>query len=77
MSFILIAEQVLNGLQFGIMLFLMAAGLTLIFGVMGLINLAHGSLYMVGAFAAAAVAGATGSCLRSPLRWLLRRPQGL
>ncbi|MCK4712732.1 MAG: branched-chain amino acid ABC transporter permease [Marinosulfonomonas sp.] len=61
MSFILIIEQTLNGLQFGIMLFLMAAGLTLIFGVMGLINLAHGSLYMVGAFAAAAVAGATGS----------------
>lgn len=61
MSTILIFEQVLNGLQFGIMLFLMAAGLTLIFGVMGLINLAHGSLYMVGAFAAAWVAGATGS----------------
>jgi branched-chain amino acid transport system permease protein len=61
MSTILIIEQVLNGLQFGVMLFLMAAGLTLIFGVMGLINLAHGSLYMVGAFAAAAVAGATGS----------------
>jgi hypothetical protein len=57
MSTILIIEQVLNGLQFGVMLFLMAAGLTLIFGVMGLINLAHGSLYMVGAFAAAAVAG--------------------
>ncbi|MBS0124029.1 branched-chain amino acid ABC transporter permease [Thetidibacter halocola] len=63
MSLVLIAEQVLNGLQFGVMLFLMAAGLTLIFGVMGLINLAHGSLYMVGAFAAAAVAGATGSFL--------------
>ncbi|MEM1400265.1 MAG: branched-chain amino acid ABC transporter permease [Pseudomonadota bacterium] len=63
MSAILIVEQVLNGLQFGVMLFLMAAGLTLIFGVMGLINLAHGSLYMVGAFAAAAVAGATGSFL--------------
>ena len=61
MSSILILEQILNGLQFGVMLFLMAAGLTLIFGVMGLINLAHGSLYMVGAFATAAVAGATGS----------------
>lgn len=61
MTTILIIEQVLNGLQFGVMLFLMAAGLTLIFGVMGLINLAHGSLYMIGAFAAAAVAGATGS----------------
>ncbi|WP_108483574.1 branched-chain amino acid ABC transporter permease [Oceaniglobus ichthyenteri] len=63
MSLILLAEQVLNGLQFGVMLFLMAAGLTLVFGVMGLINLAHGSLYMIGAFAAAAVAGATGSFL--------------
>ncbi len=63
MSAILIVEQVLNGLQVGIMLFLTAAGLTLIFGVMGLINLAHGSLYMIGAFAAAAVAGATGSFL--------------
>ena len=63
MTPILFIEQVLNGLQFGVMLFLMAAGLTLVFGVMGLINLAHGSLYMVGAFAAAAVAGATGSFL--------------
>ena len=61
MSFVLIAEQILNGLQFGIMLFLMSAGLTLIFGVMGLINLAHGSLYMIGAFLAATVASATGS----------------
>jgi branched-chain amino acid transport system permease protein len=57
----LLIEQVLNGLQLGVMLFLMAAGLTLIFGVMGFINLAHGSLYMVGAFACAAVATATGS----------------
>ena len=63
MTFLLFIEQVLNGLQFGVMLFIMAAGLTLIFGVMGLINLAHGSLYMVGAFAAAAAAGATGSFL--------------
>ena len=61
MSFVLIAEQILNGLQFGIMLFLMSAGLTLIFGVMGLINLAHGSLYMIGAFVAATVASTTGS----------------
>lgn len=63
MSGLLLIEQVLNGLQSGVMLFLMAAGLTLVFGVMGLINLAHGSLYMVGAFAAAAVAAATGSFL--------------
>ncbi|UWQ64952.1 branched-chain amino acid ABC transporter permease [Leisingera caerulea] len=61
MTYILVLEQILNGLQLGVMLFLMAAGLTLVFGVMGLINLAHGSLYMVGAFAAAAVAGWTGS----------------
>jgi branched-chain amino acid transport system permease protein len=60
---VLLVEQLLNGLQFGFMLFLMAAGLTLVFGVMGLINLAHGSLYMVGAFACAAVAAATGSFL--------------
>ena len=57
----LLIEQLLNGLQLGVMLFLMAAGLTLIFGVMGLINLAHGSLFMIGAFAAAFVAGQTGS----------------
>lgn len=57
----LLIEQLLNGLQLGVMLFLMAAGLTLIFGVMGLINLAHGSLYMIGAFACATVATASGS----------------
>ncbi|MFO7920823.1 branched-chain amino acid ABC transporter permease [Rhodobacteraceae bacterium W635] len=61
MSAALLIEQLLNGLQFGVMLFLMAAGLTLIFGVMGLINLAHGSLYMIGAFAAAGTAALTGS----------------
>ncbi len=60
---LLFIEQILNGVQLGVMLFLMAAGLTLVFGVMGLINLAHGSLYMVGAFAAAAVAASTGSFL--------------
>jgi len=61
LSTALLIEQLLNGLQLGVMLFLMAAGLTLIFGVMGLINLAHGSLYMVGAFACALTAAATGS----------------
>lgn len=61
MTFALAIEQLLNGVQLGVMLFLMAAGLTLIFGVMGLINLAHGSLYMVGAFACASVAAWTGS----------------
>ena len=63
MPLLLLIEQILNGLQFGVMLFLMAAGLTLVFGVMGLINLAHGSLYMIGAFAAAATAAVTGSFL--------------
>lgn len=61
MTYILLIEQILNGLQFGVMLFLMAAGLTLIFGVMGVINLAHGSLFMIGAFAAAGTAVLTGS----------------
>lgn len=63
MNTVLLFEQMLNGLQFGVMLFVMAAGLTLVFGVMGLINLAHGSLYMIGAFVAASVAAATGSFL--------------
>ncbi len=49
----LLLDQLLNGFQFGMTLFLMAAGLTLIFGIMNLINLAHGSLYMVGAYLAA------------------------
>ncbi|WP_109314722.1 branched-chain amino acid ABC transporter permease [Pseudovibrio ascidiaceicola] len=61
MTAALIFEQVLNGLQFGLTLFLMAAGLTLVFGVMGLINLAHGSLYMVGAFCCAWITQQTGS----------------
>ena len=59
----LILEQALNGLQFGLMLFLIAAGLTLVFGIMDMVNLAHGSLYMVGAYLAAAVAQASGSFL--------------
>ncbi len=52
----LAVEQLLNGLQFGVMIFLLAAGLTLVFGIMGVINLAHGSIYMLGAFVAASSA---------------------
>jgi branched-chain amino acid transport system permease protein len=61
MTFGLLFEQLLNGLQFGVTLFLMAAGLTLVFGIMNFINLAHGSLYMVGAYLALAAANWTGS----------------
>jgi len=60
---LLFIEQVLNGLQLGFMLFLLSAGLTLVFGVMNLINLAHGSFYMVGAYVAATVMSASGSFL--------------
>lgn len=60
---ILVVEQFLNGLQLGITLFLMSAGLTLVFGIMRVINLAHGSFYMIGAYVCATVAGSTGSFL--------------
>ncbi|MDB5511619.1 MAG: transporter permease [Enterovirga sp.] len=63
MSATLLAIQVLNGLQFGLILFLIAAGLTLVFGVMDFINLAHGVQYMVGAYLAAAFTAWTGSFL--------------
>ncbi len=66
----LVLEQALNGVQLGVTLFLLAAGLTLVFGIMGVINLAHGSLYMVGAYAAALAAKLTGS-------FLLAIPAGL
>src|SRR5580700_6947581 len=54
-------EQCLNGVQLGMLLFLLAAGLTLVFGIMDLVNLAHGSLYMLGAYFAATFAVLTGS----------------
>jgi branched-chain amino acid transport system permease protein len=56
-------EQSLNGLQLGITLFLMSAGLTLVFGIMRVINLAHGSFYMIGAYCGATTMAATGSFL--------------
>lgn len=61
MSLSLIAEQMLNGIQLGTMLFLMSTGLTLVFGIMNFINLSHASLYMIGAFIAASTIKATGS----------------
>jgi branched-chain amino acid transport system permease protein len=57
----LLLVQLLNGVQLGILLFLIAAGLTLVFGVMDFINLAHGVQYMLGAYLAAWFAAATGS----------------
>src|SRR5215510_4615000 len=56
-----IAIQSLNGLQYGFLLFLVAAGLTLIFGILGVINLAHGSFYMIGAYLAYWLSVKTGS----------------
>src|SRR6202022_4471915 len=58
---LLVVEQFLNGLQFGLLLFLLAAGLTLVFGIMDLVNLAHGSFYMMGAYFGATFCAWTGS----------------
>lgn len=60
---LMFVEQALNGLQYSALLFLLSAGLTLVFGIMNVINLTHGSFYMVGAFCAAAAAAASGSFL--------------
>ena len=61
MDFSLLATQLLNGVQLGVLLFLLASGLTLIFGIMDFVNLAHGSFYMIGAFVCATLTFATGS----------------
>ena len=61
MDYVLLGEQFFNGFQLGIILFMMAAGLTLVFGIMDLVNLAHGTLYMFGAFFAAQISIWTGS----------------
>ncbi|NJO24107.1 MAG: hypothetical protein HC868_15795 [Sphingomonadales bacterium] len=63
--------QLLNGAQYGLLLFLIASGLTLIFGVMGIINLAHGSLFMIGSYVAFVVAATGDRCgLHCPSRCL-------
>jgi len=71
MTSILLVEQLLNGLQFGLMLFLIAAGLTLVFGIMDVMNLAHGSLYMAGAYLAAEAMQHSGSFAASVLLAML------
>ena len=61
--------QVLNSVQYGLLLFLVASGLTLIFGIMGVINLAHGSFYMIGAYLAFALAAVDRAASGSRCRW--------
>jgi len=63
MDLSLVLIQALNAVQYGLLLFLVASGLTLIFGVMGVINLAHGSFYMMGAYLAFSLAPLTGNLL--------------
>jgi branched-chain amino acid transport system permease protein len=74
--------QLLNSVQYGLLLFLLAAGLTLIFGIMGVVNLAHGSFYMLGAYLAYALSGAwdnlalaiaAGTVLSVAFGWLLEK----
>jgi branched-chain amino acid transport system permease protein len=67
MDIVFLLIQLLNGLQYGLLLFLVASGLTLIFGIMGIINLAHGSFYMVGAYLAWSLASLTGNLLTAIL----------
>lgn len=61
MDFFSFLIQVLNSIQYGLLLFLVASGLTLIFGIMGIINLAHGSFYMIGAYMAFSLSALTGN----------------
>jgi branched-chain amino acid transport system permease protein len=63
----LVIEQTLNGIQLGVMLFLISAGLSLVFGIMNFINLAHGAFFMVGAYLAAALTKETGNFILSAL----------
>ena len=65
MTLLLFIEQFLNGMQFGVFLFLISAGLTLVLGIMNVVNLAHGSLYMLGAYFASTFYGSDGQ----PLSW--------
>ena len=61
MTFANLLIQLLNSVQYGLLLFMLAAGLTLIFGIMGVVNLAHGSFYMLGAYLAWSLSAQLGS----------------
>ena len=63
MNAIFVLEQLLNGLGYGLMLFMLAAGLTLVLGIMDFLNLAHGSLFMIGGYVAASIQARSGSFL--------------
>ena len=63
MTWLLLLEQTLNGVQFGVFLFLVSAGLTLVLGIMNVVNLAHGSLFMLGAYYTATIYGWTDNFL--------------
>ena len=71
MDWSLLITQLLNGLQLGLLLFLLASGLTLIFGIMDFINLSHGSFYMIGAYFCGTVVAITGSFLAGILFGLI------
>ncbi|GAC1554611.1 MAG: branched-chain amino acid ABC transporter permease [Beijerinckiaceae bacterium] len=63
----LVLIQILNGVQYGLLIFLAASGLTLVFGILGIINLSHGSFYMLGAYAALTLIGPMGDVFRALL----------
>ena len=63
MDWHLLISQIFNGLQLGLLIFLLASGLSLIFGIMDFINLSHGSFYMIGAFVGATMVSLTGSLI--------------
>jgi branched-chain amino acid transport system permease protein len=67
MTLSLFAVQLLNGVEYGLLLFLVASGLTVVFGVLGVLNFAHGSFYMLGAYLAYWLSGRTGSLLLAVL----------
>src|SRR4029078_2862726 len=78
MTLILLVEQIFNGVQYGLMLFLMAVGVTLVFGIMRVINLAHGSLFMIGGYLLMqSLAWTSSYALAVPLAFMAPAPVGI